>query len=278
MLFIYELVYFYNRKKTESVPTFTEYFSPDVIVERNKFNNYSRLVCDQFNSLINEDQHSMIDTVTSSLKPIKSEEIMYPERKSAARLITEFILTLKEKNLLPCIVFTDNRTLCEKMASSVAEYFENLEKNLRQTKYKNQIELLKDRLEQLDKSKKKVKEKKMSKSSKKGHTDVDDLVELKILEEEKTNQIVLSGFEQKLLNGILDEGTLANRQGCDQGLVDTLLERASSDNGTLVQYMRRGIAYHHAGLNNKGRVAVEALFRNRYVQVIFSTATLGMIF
>ena len=33
--------------------------------------------------------------------------------------------------------------------------------------------------------------------------------------------------------------------------------------------MKRGVAYHHAGLNNKGRVAVEALSRNRYIQVVF---------
>ncbi|CAF5148434.1 unnamed protein product, partial [Rotaria sp. Silwood1] len=97
-----------------------------------------------------------------------------------------------------------------------------------------------------------------------------------VLEEEKHNQIILSGLEQQLLDGILDEGTLANRHECDRELVDSLLERASSENPRLVGYMQRGVAYHHAGLNNKGRVTIEALFRNRYVQVVFSTATLGM--
>ncbi|CAF0966511.1 unnamed protein product [Rotaria sordida] len=33
---------------------------------------------------------------------------------------------------------------------------------------------------------------------------------------------------------------------------------------------------HHAGLDNKDRVAVQILFHNRYIQVVFSTATLHM--
>ncbi|CAF1436144.1 unnamed protein product [Rotaria sp. Silwood1] len=166
--------------------------------------------------------------------------------------------------------------LCETMATCVAEYFEKLEKNLRETKYKNQIESLEKRLETIEKTTKKVKPKKVSKSSNKQNHDEDNITQLEVLEEEKHNQIILSGLEQQLLDGILDEGTLANRHGCDRELVDSLLERASSENPRLVGYMQRGVAYHHAGLNNKGRVAVEALFRNRYVQVVFSTATLDM--
>ncbi|CAF3684927.1 unnamed protein product [Rotaria sp. Silwood1] len=137
--------------------------------------------------------------------------------------------------------------LCETMTTYVAEYFEKLEKKLRETKYKNQIESLKE-----------------------------TITELGLLEEEKNNQIILSGLEQQLLDGILDEGTLANRHECDREFVDSLLERASSKNPRLIGYMQRAVAYHHAGFNNKSRVAVEALFSSRYVQVIFSTATLGM--
>jgi ATP-dependent RNA helicase DDX60 len=74
---------------------------------------------------------------------------------------------------------------------------------------------------------------------------------------------------------LLDEGTLSNRHGYDKDLVDFLLQRVSLDNPELVKSMKLGVAYHHSGINNKGRVAIEALFRNRFVQVVFSTATLG---
>jgi replicative superfamily II helicase len=96
------------------------------------------------------------------------------------------------------------------------------------------------------------------------------------MEEEDQSQLRLSGYEQDLLNGILEEGTLANRRHCDRELVDRLIERASTVNKRLVRYLQRGVAYHHSQLNNRGRLAVEGLFRNRYVQIVFSTWTLGM--
>jgi len=263
----------------KSVPTLTEYFSPSWIIERSLCNGYSRLVCDQFNYLIDNKKKSTIDSIALSLKPIKSNDIHYPESKSILSLVIDFILTLKEKNLLPCIVFSDSRMLCENMAAGVAEYFEELENDLRRKKYKNQIQQLENRLELIEKTKKKIKPKKEKKSSNnRKNDDEDNIAELKMMEEEENDQILLSGFEQQLLNGILDEGTLANRQGCDRELVDALIERASKENPRLIRYMKRGVAYHHAGLNNKGRVAVEALFRNRYIQVVFSTSTLCMLF
>ncbi|CAM4889645.1 unnamed protein product [Rotaria socialis] len=264
-----------NEMKPNSIPTLTEYFSPDWVIERSRCNNYSRLVCKQFNDLIENKESSCIDSIATSLKPITSKDIQYPEPKAMSSLIIDFILTLKEKNLLPCMVFSDNRLLCEQMATSIAEYFENLEIELRETKYKAQIESLKNRIETMEQLKKKSKPKKPTKPKKRNHDD-NETIELEMPEEEINDYIILSGHEQQLLDGILDEGTLANRNGCDRELVDDLLERASSENPKLVGYIRRGVAYHHAGLNNKGRVAVEALFRNRYVQVVFSTATLAL--
>jgi superfamily II RNA helicase len=268
-----------NDVEYKPVPTLTEYFSPNWIIERSVCNNYSRLVCNQFDRLIDNKQNSAIDSIATSLKPITSKDVHYPESKPMSLLIIDFILTLKEKNLLPCIVFSDSRMLCEEMAGSVAEYFEKLELDLRETKYKPQIEALEKRLEAAEKSRKKAKSKKKpsKSSSKRDHDDEDgnNPAELEMMEEDESNQVFLSGYEQQLLSGILDEGTLANRHGCDRELVDSLMERAEWDNSRLVGYMRRGVAYHHAGLNNKGRVAVEALFRNRYIQVVFSTATLG---
>ncbi|CAF4706532.1 unnamed protein product [Rotaria sp. Silwood1] len=264
-----------NQIDSKPVPVLTQYFSPDWIIERNKCNDYSRLVCNQFNSLIKNKETLIIDSITTSLKPITSKDIYYPESKPISLLIVDFILTLKEKDLLPCIVFSDNRLLCENMATHIAEYFENLERDLRETKYKNQIELLNKRLKTVEKTQKKIKSKKISKSSKQRNYDDNNIVESETLEEDKNHPVILSGLEQQLLNGILDEGTLANRHGCNRELVDSLLERASRENPLLVGYIQRGVAYHHAGLNNKGRAAVEALFRNRYIQVVFSTATLA---
>ena len=256
-----------------AVPTLTESFSPAWVVERSLCNRYSRLVCDQF---IDQKNSSAINLITKSLQPIIPNDIQYPESKPMSSLIVEFVLTLKEKNLLPCIVFSDDRKACEDMARSVAEYLETVEKDLRKTKYRKQIAEATNRLNISEETRKKNKAKSTKKSS--GKRKDADIEGLNQIEEEENSHLLLSGLENQLLDGILDEGTLANRHGCDQNVVDELLDRASQNNPRLVGYMKRGVAYHHAGLNNKGRVAVEALFRNRYIQVVFSTSTLGLFY
>ncbi|CAF2850851.1 unnamed protein product [Rotaria sp. Silwood2] len=269
-----------NNVKNKQIPTLTEYFSPGWIVERSTCNTYSRLVCNQFNDLIHNNENSVIDAISSSLNPTTSNKINYPEIKPMSSLIGEFVLTLKEKNLLPCIVFTDSRPLCEELAESVAQYFQELENELRRTKYKYQIEALEKRLVQIEKAQKTAKAKKVVKSSNKRDDDEekgnDKPAELQQMAEEDQSQLRLSGYEQDLLNGILEEGTLANRRTCDRELVDRLIERAASVNPRLVRYIKRGVAYHHSQLNNKCRLAVEGLFRNRYCQIIFSTWTLAL--
>jgi superfamily II RNA helicase len=269
------LYYRDNDVESKPLPSLSQHFAPDWIIERSICNNYSGLVCNQFKHLIENKENSAIDSIAKSLTPITSKDIQYPELKPTSSLIIDFILTLKEKNLLPCIVFSDDRLLCQNMAAAVAGHFEKVENQLRRTKHKNQIEALINRLELIDKTSKKAKLKNPFRVSKNRSSDCDTAAEVERMAQEDKDQIRLSGFERQLLDGILDEGTLANRHGCDRELVESLLQRADSENPKLVGYMKRGVAYHHSGLNNKGRVAVEALFRNRYVQVVFSTATLG---
>ncbi|CAF4982124.1 unnamed protein product [Rotaria sp. Silwood1] len=254
---------------SQSIPTLTEYFSPDWIIERSKCNKYSNLVSNQLKDLITNGETSKIDSICSSLSSTTSNQISYPELKPMSSLIHEFVLTLKEKNLLPCIVFTDSRSLCEELAESVTQYFEKLENELRQTKYKSQIEALEKLKTQIEKAAKTSNrcdndEKGNDKSSKSQQTNED------------RNQLHLSGYEENLLNGILDECTLANRRSCDRELVDQLIERVSSRHPRLVRYLNRGVAYHHPQLKGRSRSVVEGLFRNRYAQIIFSTWTLAL--
>ena len=269
--------------QSKQLPNLADSFSPGWIIERSACNRFSRVVCQQFNSMIDNHQNAAIDSISTALNPTSTNQLTYPEIKPMASLMGEFVLTLKEKNLLPCIVFTDSRPLCEELAESVARYFEELEDELRRTKYRREIEALEKRLAQIEKAQKKGKAKKVVKTTtKRGggggdeeERDDNQPAELQQMEEEDQSQMNLSGYEHDLLNGVLDEGTLANRRGCDRELVDRLIERASTVNPRLVRYLKRGVAYHHPQLNNKGRLAVEGLFRNRYVQIVFSTWTLG---
>jgi superfamily II RNA helicase len=260
-----------------SVPTLTEFFSPDWVIERNRCNDYSRLVRNQFNELIETKNNCNIDTIAASLRPITSNDIQYPESKAISQSIIEFVLTLREKNLLPCIVFTDNRKLCETMAVSVANYFEEHERRLRETKYKKEIEEIQKRMEQINNPRFQAKIKKLIKSSTKRGTNRDDNynpADTQTMLEDIHEQTKLSGYEFNLLYGVLEEAKLMNRHGYDEKLVKKFLDRSSSFHSKLARCMSRGVAYHHAGLISRDRVAVEALYRNRYIQIIFSTSTL----
>ena len=84
--------------KSNQVPTLTQQFSPNLILERRLCNTYSGLVCNQFNDLINNRQHSTIDAVAQSLNPFSPTDICYPEPKPIRSLIVDFLLTLREKN------------------------------------------------------------------------------------------------------------------------------------------------------------------------------------
>lgn len=262
-----------------AAPKLSQHFAPSWVIERGACNQYSSLVCQQLNGLIEKQESTKIDSISTSLNPTTANQIDYPEMKPMSSLIGEFVTTLREKNLLPCIVFTDSRPLCEELAESVAQYFEQVEEELRRTKYKHQIEAIEKRLAHIEKNQKKAKPKKVTKTATKrgeeGEEPDDKPAELQKMDEEDAGQLRLSGYEQDLLYGILEEGTLANRRGCDRDLVDRLIERASTSTPKLVRYLKRGVAYHHPKLKNKDRLAVEGLFRNRYVQIVFSTWTLG---
>jgi superfamily II RNA helicase len=254
-----------------SVPTLTQFFSPHWVVERNLCNDYSKL--------IEKKNNSNIDTIATSLQPITSNDIQYPESKAISKLIIEFVLTLKEKDLLPCIVFTDNRKLCEIMAVSVANYFEEHERQLRATKYKKRIEDLEKRMKQINNNRFQARLKKLTKlSTKRGvcRNDDNNTADIQSMLDNIHEQTRFSGHELNLLYGVLEEAKLTNRHGYDRNLVKKFLDRSSSSHSKLARCMSRGVAYHHAGLISRDRVAVEALYRNRYIQIIFSTSTLCM--
>ena len=79
-------------------------------------------------TLISNKEHDRIDSITQRLDPLQSKEIQYPQPMDSLSLIVKFILTLKEKQLLPCIVFTDNRTL--RTDTAVADHFRHTEHQL----------------------------------------------------------------------------------------------------------------------------------------------------
>jgi hypothetical protein len=248
----------------------TNHFGDDWIVERTKCNKFTEDVVHQFTTMIEMKEVQKIDSVIENLK--KGEETFeYPEHKHSSQLIVEFILMLRDRNLLPCIVFSDSRWLCERSAATVAQYLETEEEKLRNGRYKQRMDEIENNLEKIEKNKKKSE--KRSATRKKKSTGSNTKEEEYTDDDYVKNE--LNGVDSDFYYNHLPECTLIHREA-DKKMANRFMKDATKANPELVELIKRGVAYHHSGLNAKGRVAVEALFRNRYIQVVFATSTLAL--
>lgn len=220
--------------------------------------------------MIEKNEIQKIDSVIQNIKK-GEEKFEYPETKHLSQLIVEFISMLRDRNLLPCIVFSDARWLCEKNATTVVQYLAREEEKLRSGKYKQRMDEIERKLEEIETKKKKSEKRSASKKKKSNasHTKEEEYTD----DDDVNNG--LDGVDSDFYYKHLPECTLVHRQA-DKNIVDTFMKDAAKSNPELVKLMKRGVAYHHSGLNAKGRVAVEALFRNRHIQVVFATSTLAL--
>ena len=83
--------------------------------------------------------------------------------------------------------------------------------------------------------------------------------------------------DYSLLDEYLPECVLKEKRMYSQPEIDFQLKRAFNDNleDWRCRAIRRGFAFHHAGINNRKRVCVESFFRNKFVQLVFCTTTLA---
>ncbi|CAF0876905.1 unnamed protein product [Adineta steineri] len=242
------------------IPSLEHYFHDDWIIERDKFDTYSKLVCKQFNQMIQDKNFTLINSITSHLSTdlVKND---YPQPIELHNLVIDFVLTLEKNNQLPCIVFTDSRRLCKNMTEFIGGYFKTKETEIREsTSFQEEIELIKKKKRKFDR--------------------LNNLCDDKLTKEQRETlntereAAQLSAIEQRKLAGILPDCTLITRSPTD--IESQFLERVDDQaNFEFLEHMERGVAYHHAGVNKSQRTAIEALFRSGYLKVIFSTATLA---
>ncbi|CAF1134816.1 unnamed protein product [Adineta steineri] len=236
------------------------HFGDDWTVERTKCNKFSEDVLQQFRTMIEKNEVQKIDSVIQNINKGENQ-FEYPERKQSANLIVEFISMLRDRDLLPCIVFSDSRRLCEQNATTVGKDLERKEEKLRSGRDKQRMDKIKQELEEIEKDKKRLD--KRSIRNKEECVNNDDM------------RNGLNGVDSDFYYKYLPECTLIHRKA-DKEMANRFVMDAKETNPELVKLIERGVAYHHSGLNAKGRVAVEALFRNRYIQVVFATSTLAL--
>ncbi|CAI5445530.1 unnamed protein product [Caenorhabditis angaria] len=225
-----------------------------------------------------ETEKPKIDAILKSLSEpvetqLKHRSVPFDKERVANDYIVRLIDELKQKEELPAICFNEDRHICEKLATTLAEELERRERNYMETdEFKNKFAIKdEDKLMKLAKRKRDEAEKK-----KKGDRDED------AGPEKDGDEMDVLAMKKARLAQALAQFKLRGRGGGDPDLYQKMLDRlnrfAKTRESTrlLLRLFERGIGYHHPGLNMIEKGAVEVLFRSGNLAVLFSTSTLSL--
>ncbi|XP_041483940.1 probable ATP-dependent RNA helicase DDX60 isoform X2 [Lytechinus variegatus] len=267
--------------------------------------------------VIHKIRQPLIDNKSKWFKEWEKEKL-WPKgglhSDSAAYLhFDKLILQLNKQNKLPALVFSQDRTLCEDLAETVAISLENTETKLRGDFEKTeQWKAAQNAVTRLEKVARRSKDKESDETSEEGSR-LKTHRRLCNQEEESDKSLVRSRTRRQLtgnssgnqdaesfaaclkeandserrdllaakhflLEHPLPNCTLQGEGNMTKEEVEETLSRLPRDRKSdfLRWLISRGIAYHHAGLGNKQRVAVETLFRRKHLKVLTATATLAL--
>lgn len=166
--------------------------------------------------------------------------------------ITNLILLLKEKDMLPCIIFNSDRNICNSLANRLYNDLEDMERA-------TAVEKDDKRKEKLLKENKRIRDK-----EKKGETWIEDS-----LMDEETHSMMID--EKKKSHCLF---TRLFRKS-DYELKETL-QYVKNTESSFIDMIYRGIGVHHNGMHKKYRQSVEKLFRAKHIAAVFSTETLSL--
>jgi ERCC4-related helicase len=168
---------------------------------------------------------------------------------------------LQEKNMLPAIVFCENRVLCEELVGVAADHVK--EKN-------RQAVDLKD-----DKAREKIQMK------------AEKLAKKQVMKDGKEKNKDMEGSKLDMMMQARDEVALTQKEvfsyagkTCDEEDRKYAYDRMRLNDLPPTDSFRfgleHGVSFHHSGMNAKMRGGVEMLFRLKHLQVVIATGTLAM--
>ncbi|XP_041483876.1 probable ATP-dependent RNA helicase DDX60 [Lytechinus variegatus] len=205
----------------------------------------------------------------------------------------KLILQLNEQNKLPALVFSQNRVLCQQLAKAVATSLEKTETKLRgEFEKTEQWKAAQKAVTRLEKVARRTKDKESDETShaklhvhtrrrltgnSSGKQDAESFAAC-LKEANDSERRDLLAAKHFLSEDPLPSCTLQGEGNMTKEEVEETLRRLPSDKTSdfLRWLISRGIAYHHAGLGNRQRVAVETLFRRKHLKVLIATATLAL--
>jgi superfamily II RNA helicase len=256
--------------------------------------NLRRLETDlkrRFMQWLDEDNGEKLLTILARLGVNVRPELEYREQPLNYRValdnIVPLVENLRDRAMLPCICFNDDRRMCERLAQRLHDELEK-----RQIEFENSDEFkekyaLKDEAKVLKEQKRK-RDAKVIKSSKSRGDRVGDR------DDESTSAPIDDSIDdddsdpflaQKLRASEALERFRLRGRGKDTDMYDKTVARLTKSTmkgrestKVLLRLLERGIGFHHQGLAKNERDAVEILFRSGHLSIIFSTSTLALGF
>lgn len=216
----------------------------------------------------------LLGTKTSAQLEQRSRPFL--QEKYALDEMHRLIGHMKQRSMLPCLCFVENRSLCVMLGRRFMEQFEAQEKEYTSTP--ENVFKIRDYEKRLAKYEKDAERRRERESHKLVKTKVvergQEKVEMQVQDEDREEPLEMPAYPLDL-----SKFTLVPR-GMHSDVFDRMkLRLMKSDTPStrlLLRCLQRGIGIHHPGLTTRQRSAVEMLFRSGYLQMLFSTSTLAL--
>ncbi|XP_059501741.1 probable ATP-dependent RNA helicase DDX60 [Stegostoma tigrinum] len=237
-------------------------FNDKIVIKKNDVRKYEAELKQELEKWITSGQKNQAMEVLDKLKPTSVVN-------STATMVKQFpmlVEALQKENQLPALFFSFSASVVERLAKETFLHVTNKEQMKRGS----------------DDAKKRIEfENKLRKLSKRaGKKQPSDPKESHV-----SDNMVMKETEQEMLYQKLQEMrkipadcTYAVETAADHKILDTIFQRLQQVKtaNQLRLYLERGIGFHHASLNSKGRQAVEMLFRLGFARVVTATGTLAL--
>ncbi|GCB73226.1 probable ATP-dependent RNA helicase DDX60 [Scyliorhinus torazame] len=237
-------------------------FKDKIVIKKNDVRKYEAELKQELDKWITSGQKAQAVQVLEKLKPTSVVN-------STSTMVKQFpmlVEALQKANQLPALFFSFSVSVVERLAKETFLHVTNKEQMKRGS----------------DDAKKRIEfENKLRKLSKRaGKKQPSDPKESHV-----SDNMVMKETEQEMLHQKLQEMrkipadcTYAVETAADRKILDTIFQRLQivKTANQLRLYLERGIGFHHASLNSKGRQAVEMLFRLGFARVVTATGTLAL--